>query len=57
MAPKKSRIPNQAQEKVFQTTVRLPEPLHRAFKAKCATEGKKITDVLKELVSKYVGDS
>jgi hypothetical protein len=51
---KKKTISDQDQEKIFQTTVRLPESLHRAFKAKCASEGKKITDVLNELISNYI---
>ena len=55
MRPKKMSFSDQNQERVFQTTVRLPESLHRAFKAKCAAEGKKITEVLELMIRKYVG--
>lgn len=51
---KEKKAAEELEEKVFQTTVRLPEALHRAFKAKCATEGKKITSVLKDLIESYV---
>jgi len=46
---------DKAKEKTFQTTVRLPESLHRAFKAKCAIEGRKITEALEALIKEYVG--
>ena len=54
MGEGKRKNPEQIDEKKFQTTVRLPESLHRAFKAKCATEGQKITDVLKKLIRNYI---
>lgn len=30
------------------------QELHRAFKAKCAAEGKEMSDILRELVQEYV---
>jgi len=55
MGTEKKIISNKKKEKVFQARVRLPESLHRAFKAKCATEGQKITDVLEKLIRSYIG--
>ena len=54
MTKDKKQSKNLIQEKIFQTTVRLPESLHRAFKAKCASEGEKITYVLEKLIREYV---
>jgi predicted DNA binding CopG/RHH family protein len=45
---------NQNKEKIVRLNFDLPEKMRNAFKAKAATEGLKVKDVLTKLVAEYL---
>ncbi|MDA8260656.1 MAG: hypothetical protein M0Z99_34330 [Betaproteobacteria bacterium] len=45
----------QAVERMSRLTVDLPESLHRRLKARCAVDGLRMVDVVRDALTKFVG--